>query len=84
MTRPVMTQANALQTLFAAAMPLRIVYVHNVPSTPKAIRIGRRPVRSDSAPTSGCSSMNTSSDAADTSVASALLKPPVLTRNFCG
>ena len=57
--------------------------VNSTPAMPKAIMTGRLPTRSDNAPTAGCSSMNTNRAAALTSVAVALEKPLVLTRNFC-
>ncbi|MNW20172.1 hypothetical protein D3C71_2204490 [compost metagenome] len=57
--------------------------VNSTPVTPNAIITGRRPIRSDKAPTAGWSSMNTKSAAALIWVAASLEKPEVLTRNFC-
>ena len=67
----------------APAMPYMIGTVKSVPDTPNAISTGRLPVRSDKAPTKGCSSMKASREIAEIKVASALLKPEVLARNFC-
>jgi hypothetical protein len=67
----------------AAASAVSRGTVPSVPSTPKAMSTGRRPTRSEIAPTSGWTSMNTTSVSAEISAAAALLKPAVLTRNFC-
>ncbi|MNV92410.1 hypothetical protein D3C71_1870060 [compost metagenome] len=57
--------------------------VNRVPSTPKAIRIGRRPILSDRPPITGCRHMNRNSVAAEMVVESLMLMPTVLTRYFC-
>ncbi|MNR64583.1 hypothetical protein D3C85_1872760 [compost metagenome] len=62
---------------------LRIGTVNRVPSTPKAIRIGRRPILSDRPPITGCRHMNRNSVAAEMVVESLMLMPTVLTRYFC-
>ncbi|MNE85245.1 hypothetical protein D3C80_1822260 [compost metagenome] len=54
-----------------------------MPITPKAIRIGRRPILSESAPTMGCRSMKRNRVAAEIMVESPLLMPTVFTRYFC-
>ena len=43
--------------------------------------IGRRPIRSESAPISGCISMNRNSEAEETIVASVFDRPTVFARN---
>ncbi|MNC95878.1 hypothetical protein D3C83_130960 [compost metagenome] len=57
--------------------------VPSVPSNPKVIRIGRRPILSERWPNTGCRNMKSSSVAAFTCDATCLVKPVVFTRNFC-
>ena len=57
--------------------------VSSVPSTPKPISSGRRPIRSDNAPNTGCRTMNRNSEFAETSVDWSLVSPTVFTKNFC-
>ncbi|MCY1178677.1 hypothetical protein D9M73_190420 [compost metagenome] len=78
-----MIRKNAPHQVWMVCRVLRMGTVNRVPSTPKAIRIGRRPILSDRPPITGCRHMNRNSVAAEMVVESLMLMPTVLTRYFC-
>ncbi len=55
----------------------------NVPSTPNAMSTGLRPMRSESAPITGCINTNASSVTVEMMVDCSFVKPTVVTRYFC-
>ncbi|MNO03861.1 hypothetical protein D3C81_2246950 [compost metagenome] len=78
-----MIRKNAPHQVWMVCRVLRIGTVHSVPSTPKAIRIGRRPILSERLPMTGCRHMNRNRVAAEMVVESLMLMPTVFTRYFC-
>ncbi|MNP72361.1 hypothetical protein D3C76_1689020 [compost metagenome] len=78
-----MIRKNAPHQVSMVCRVVRIGTVHTVPRTPKAIRIGRRPILSERLPTIGCRHMNRNRVAAEMVVESLMLMPTVLTRYFC-
>ncbi|MOA24176.1 hypothetical protein D3C78_1448470 [compost metagenome] len=78
-----MIRKNAPHQVVMVCRVVRIGTVNRVPRMPKAIRIGRRPILSDSPPTIGCRHMNRNSVAAEMVVESEMLMPTVFTRYFC-
>ena len=77
------TSQKACHGLDVAAMAVKIGTVHTVPSAPNDSSIGRRPIRSDSPPITGCRTMKQTSAPLAISPAVRASNPDVLTRNFC-